>query len=283
MSSGRSADQRAHPRPSSKVAGTAWPVSVLFVLSPLIGEIVGAALRFSYLTQPLRVAAILCFYGAGAVLVREAVQRRGHNGWGLLLLALAFAVLEEGLGLQTIFNPQGMDGETVYGRAFEVNWMWAVVVTGYHAVWSIVIPIVLTHLLFPAKRHIVWLSRPMPGVFGGVFAVGAGVGVADAVCGRFHREPDPVCGVDASRTGIRRRCRRDRAPVSGATGLESAASAISSFSPPWPSATCGFADESTRTEQRRRPVGARDRGQPREGRTSWAPVRGWSKTSTGCW
>ncbi len=172
MSSGRSADQRAHPRPSSKVAGTAWPVSVLFMLSPLIGEIVGAALRFSYLTQPLRVAAILCFYGAGAVLVREAVQRRGLNGWGLLLLALAFAVLEEGLGLQTIFNPQGMDGETVYGRAFEVNWMWAVVVTGYHAVWSIVIPIVLTHLLFPAKQHIVWLSRPMLGVFGGVFAVG---------------------------------------------------------------------------------------------------------------
>ncbi|TLF77665.1 hypothetical protein [Nocardia cyriacigeorgica] len=157
---------------SGRFGETALPVSVLFVLSPLIGEILGAAFRFSYLAQPLRAAAIFCFYGAGVLLVREVVQRRGLNGWGLLLLALAFAVLEEGLGLQTIFNPQGMDGETVYGRAFEVNWLWAVVVAGYHAVWSIVIPIVLTHLVFPAERHTAWLSRSMLSVFAGVFAVG---------------------------------------------------------------------------------------------------------------
>ena len=178
-SSDRSAEPgaslRAHPRPSSTTAGTALPVLVLFLLSPLIGEIVGAAFRFSYLTQPLRVAGILCFYGAGVVLIREAVQRLELNGWGLLLLAIAFALLEEGLGLHTIFNPQGMDGETVYGRAFDVNWIWAVVVTGYHAVWSIVIPLVLAHLILPAKRHYAWLSRPMLGVFAGVFAVGFAV------------------------------------------------------------------------------------------------------------
>lgn len=166
------ADQHARPGGLSSPSGTALPVLTLFVLSPLIGEIVGAALRFSYLAQPPRVAAIVCFYGAGAVLIREAVQRQRLNGWGLLLLALAFAVLEEGLGLQTIFNPQGMDGETVYGRALDVNWLWAIVVVVYHAVWSIVIPIVLTHLFFPAKRRTAWLSRPMIGGFAGLFAVG---------------------------------------------------------------------------------------------------------------
>ncbi|WP_278263004.1 hypothetical protein [Nocardia sp. AG03] len=168
--SARSTGQRS---PAS--AATASPVAVLFVLSPLIGEIIGAAFRFSYLAQPLRAVAILYYYGAGVLLIREVVQRRGLNGWGLLLLALAFAVLEEGLGLQTIFNPRGMDGETVYGRAFEVNWLWAVVVTGYHAVWSIVIPIVLTHLIFPAQRHTAWLSRSMLNVFAGVFVLGFAV------------------------------------------------------------------------------------------------------------
>lgn len=170
---GARADER--PRPSSATAGASLPVLVLFVLAPLIGEVVGAAFRFSYLAQPLRAVAILCFYSAGVLLVREVVQRRGLNGWGLLRLAAAFAVLEEGLGLQTIFNPQGMDGETVYGRAFEVNWLWAVVVTGYHAVWSIVIPIVLTHLAFPAERHTTWLSRSMLTVCAGVFALGFAV------------------------------------------------------------------------------------------------------------
>lgn len=161
--------------PAREPRGTARAVLVLFLLSPLIGEIVAAALRFSYLGQLPRVIGILCFYGAGVVLVREIVQRLGLNGWGLLLLGTAYAVLEEGLGLQTIFNPLGPGGgETVYGRAFEVNWIWAVAVTGYHVVWSIVIPILLAHLLFPAKRHTAWLSRPMLGVFGGIFTIGLG-------------------------------------------------------------------------------------------------------------
>lgn len=148
------------------------PVLTLFLMAPLLGEVVGAALRLSYFVQPLRVVSILCFYGAGVVLVREIAQRLRANGWGMVLLGVAYALIEEGLALQTIFNPEGMDGETVYGRAAGVNWFWAVLVCGYHVVWSVLIPIGVVHILFPRESRSPWLSRRMLWVFGGVFALG---------------------------------------------------------------------------------------------------------------
>lgn len=148
------------------------PVLALFVLAPLMGEVVGAALRLSNFVEPLRVAAIVCFYGAGVVVLREIAQRLRLSGWGIILLGAAFALLEEGIGLQTIFNPVGMDGESVYGRALGVNWFWGLVVSGYHVVWSVLIPITVAHMMFPRRSRAAWLSRPALLLFGVLFAVG---------------------------------------------------------------------------------------------------------------
>jgi hypothetical protein len=119
------------------------------------------------------VAAIVCFYGAGVVLLREIAQRLRLSGWGIILLGVAYALVEEGLALQTIFNPVGPgDGESVYGRALGVNWFWGVVVSGYHVVWSVLIPIAVVHLVFARRSRTAWLSRPALLLFGVLFAVG---------------------------------------------------------------------------------------------------------------
>ncbi|MBT2546741.1 hypothetical protein J7E99_40390 [Streptomyces sp. ISL-44] len=148
------------------------PALALFVLAPLMGEVVGASLRMSYFVEPLRVAAIVCFYGAGVVLLREIAQRLRLSGWGIILLGVAFGLVEEGLGLQTIFNPVGMDGESVHGRALGVNWFWGVVVVGYHVVWSVLIPIAVVNLVFARRSRAAWLSRPALLLVGVLFAVG---------------------------------------------------------------------------------------------------------------
>lgn len=148
------------------------PAVALFVLAPLMGEVVGAALRLSNFVELLRVLAIVCFYGAGVLLLREIAQRLRFNGWGLVLLGVAFALVEEGLALQTIFNPVGMDGELVHGRAIGVNWFWGVVVSGYPVVWSVLIPVAVVHLVFPRRSREVWLSRSVSLVLAGLFAVG---------------------------------------------------------------------------------------------------------------
>jgi hypothetical protein len=147
----------------------------LFVLAPVMGEVVGASLRLNSFAQPLRVVGIVCFYGAGVVLIREIAQRLRLSAWGVVLLGCAFALVEEGLALQTIFNPIGMDGEAVYGNAFGVNWFWAVVVSGYHVVWSVLIPMAVVHLACPHSRRSPWVSRRAAGAFTAVFACGTAI------------------------------------------------------------------------------------------------------------
>ncbi len=50
-------------------------------------------------------------YGGGAVIIREAARRAGKGWPTIFLLALAYAVIEEGLVCQTLFNPSyfGLD------------------------------------------------------------------------------------------------------------------------------------------------------------------------------
>ncbi|MFI9407798.1 hypothetical protein [Nocardia sp. NPDC052316] len=164
-------------------------VLTLFVLAPVLGEVLGASLRLSYFIQPLRVVAIVCFYGAGVVLIREIAQRWRLSVWGIVLLGCAFALIEEGLALQTIFNPVGMDGAPVFGNALGVNWFWAAVVSGYHVVWSVLLPIAVVHLVFPRGSRVPWLSRWSAGVLAVVFACGTALFVAISLLRSDFRLP----------------------------------------------------------------------------------------------
>jgi hypothetical protein len=99
------------------------------------------------------------FYGGGAVLIRELVRRRGLGGGRVALLAAAYAIVEEGLALQSMFNPNLFNAGLVGGTVLGINLVWIEWTIGYHIVWSIGIPILLTELLFPARRSEPWLGR----------------------------------------------------------------------------------------------------------------------------
>ena len=63
-----------------------------------------------------------------------------------------FLLVEEGLTLQTIFNPDFVNAAKFGGRWLGVNFVLTQWEIGYHVVWSICIPILITDLLFPARR-----------------------------------------------------------------------------------------------------------------------------------
>ena len=74
---------------------------------------------------------------------------------------------------QSLFNPHfpGIGYLGIYGRWLEVNWYWAQYILGWHAVWSISIPILLTELLFPARQSKPWLGRIGFGTVGAIFVL----------------------------------------------------------------------------------------------------------------
>src|SRR5262249_19089795 len=105
--------------------------------------------------------------------IRELVRRRGPGWARIALLGAAYAIVEEGLAIQSLFNPDLFNAGLLGARALGVNWVWAQWTVGYHIVWSIAIPILLTELLFPERRGRPWLSRTGVIIVGMVYAAGA--------------------------------------------------------------------------------------------------------------
>jgi hypothetical protein len=151
------------------------PVGVLFVLAPLVGEVLLGATPVSRLGGLIPLSAL---YGGGAVVARELARRRGP-GWGAVaLLGTAYGLLEEGLGVQSLFNPTLFHAGELGGRALGVNGVWTEWTLGYHIVWSIAIPILLVELLFLDRRDSPWLGTTGTTAMGvlyllGLFAVAA--------------------------------------------------------------------------------------------------------------
>ncbi len=141
-------------QPSWKRLG---PVIALIVLSPVIAELLFGAIRISTLFALIPATGA---WGCGALLIREFVRRRKQGWVSIALLAGGLAIAEECIIQQTSFAPLvGVDPSHVYGRAFGVNWVYFLWALGYESVWAVVIPILLTELLFPNRRSEPWLRR----------------------------------------------------------------------------------------------------------------------------
>ncbi len=176
------------------------PVLALLLLAPTIPELLTGStpiseLVFDPIGFAIAFAGIVGLYGTGALLIREfAVYFR--KGWAtILLLGAAYGIAEEGLAVHTFFEPAGLSPVGAlgwYGHAFGVNWLWALGLTAFHAVYSIALPILLVRLWFPEVRDARWLDRGSVGLVAFVyvfdvalFALLVGHGPSAALLGLF--------------------------------------------------------------------------------------------------
>ena len=160
------------------------PWLVLFFLAPTIGELLSGSSPPSEFFTPFGLTLLCLLYGGGAILVRELTYRWGGGWRTMLLLGAAYGIIEEGLMVKSWFDPHWMDLGVlgIYGRFAGVNWVWAAGLTLYHTVYSIGLPILLTSILFPARRDEPWVSRR------GLIVV-AGLFFADVVVGYLWMTP----------------------------------------------------------------------------------------------
>lgn len=141
----------------------------LAVITPVIAELL---LGNPPLSKIWLMLLWIPIYGAGTVLIRELVRRR-RGGWpSILLLGLAYGIVEEGLVLQALSSP------TMYGvagwapRFLGLNSAYTELNLPYHAVFSVALPILLGDLIFPSLRDRPYLKRTGLVVAGVVFVLG---------------------------------------------------------------------------------------------------------------
>lgn len=145
---------------SNKLSAFDWarlrrliPVFGLLVLAPWVGEYLLGNIPLSIL---IALPFLVPLYGGGALLIREVTRRTGRGWPTIVLLALAYGVIEAGLVDQPLFNqnfsnvpsagvtPIPSLGISAYNAmAFIIG----------HAIWSISLPIAIVEMLTPKRRR----------------------------------------------------------------------------------------------------------------------------------
>jgi hypothetical protein len=146
----------------------------LFFLAPLMGEYLLGNLK---LTELYLLPILGLLYGAGAVLIREVTRRRGRGYTTMLGLGLAYALVEEGLVTQLLFNQDYFSGQrelaTTVVPVLGIDVWLTLIVVAMHVVWSITIPIMLVEACSVAEaRTAPWLGRTGVIVIAAIFAAG---------------------------------------------------------------------------------------------------------------
>jgi len=135
------------------------PALWLLVLAPFIAEF----LLGDFSVRSLGLLLVFVpLYGGGALLIREVV-RRTRRGWpSIVLLAVAFALIEEGFATQSLFNPHYAGQHLLaygYVPALGTSPVWALFVLSIHVVWSISTPVLIAEGLAGERRATPWLGR----------------------------------------------------------------------------------------------------------------------------
>jgi hypothetical protein len=156
----------SHAKPQGRFA----PAFTLIVLAPLIAEVLPGATRTSSLfVFPLEMA----IWGGGALLIRAAV-RHFQLGWlNMLLMAFGLSIAEEFVIHQTSLAPmiiQIFPGPP-FGRAFGVNYAYFLWALFYEAILVVVIPVMVTELIFRSRREDPWIGPVGAGIVAGIFVI----------------------------------------------------------------------------------------------------------------
>jgi hypothetical protein len=137
------------------------PALGLFFLAPIVAEFLLGNIPISMLGL---LAILAPMYGGGALLIRETVRRTGRGWPSILVLGLAYGILEEAFLDQTLFNPDFLGLhlhllEPAFLPALGIGAWWTIFVLTLHTVWSISVSIALAEALVPDRAETPWLGN----------------------------------------------------------------------------------------------------------------------------
>ena len=127
------------------------PAWFLFWIAPLTAEYVSGSSPY---LNPFVLLANLLMYGAGTLLIRELRVRWGKGWLTVFILSAAYMVAEEGLMLNTLFDPL----KNTTGRALGVNWVWTTGMLVVHSLVSICVPILLAEAIYDRRASESWVK-----------------------------------------------------------------------------------------------------------------------------
>jgi hypothetical protein len=171
----------------------------LFFVAPLVAEYLLGDFPFTWLPLLIMLAPM---YGGGAILIREFTRRSGRGWPTILLLGVAYAIIEEAFTTQSLFNPHYLGMHLLahsWIPSLGISAWWTLFMLNVHPFWSIGVSIALTEGLYPSFAGVfpsqdgLYPSRtPAPWLGNVGLSVTAALFVAGACYStryQFHHDP----------------------------------------------------------------------------------------------
>lgn len=137
------------------------PALLVLVLAPVFGEGLSGSGPPLDLLVPWTFAFMVALYGCGALVCREVAHRFDLGFPGLMLLAAAYGVWEEGLVDRYWYLPAFWEDSGVgdYGVVWHTNVLLAAHLTLFHTAISICSSVLVVEWLAPRARNGPWVGR----------------------------------------------------------------------------------------------------------------------------
>ncbi|HUO56111.1 MAG TPA: hypothetical protein VMU27_01605, partial [Candidatus Paceibacterota bacterium] len=136
---------------------------VLFLLPAISVELLTGNTSLASYLYPLTFVVETIQYGAALLLIREMVVRWNKGFSSVLVLAAGYGMVNEALGTKGFFDPHFYavmnGGLENFGRIFGINVPWALNISIYHAVFSMIVPLVIVSAIFPGPNR--WIGNKL--------------------------------------------------------------------------------------------------------------------------
>lgn len=136
--------------PTSRPQRSIAAAVTLFFLAPIVAEFLLGDFPATWLPLIIILAPM---YGGGALLIRELTRRSGRGWPTILLLGIAYAIVEEAFTTQSLFNPHYLGLHLLthaWIPSLGISAWWTLFMFNVHPFWSIGVSIALAEGLFPS-------------------------------------------------------------------------------------------------------------------------------------
>jgi len=134
----------------------------LFLAPGFLAEVLSENTPLLTALHPAPFLLLILTYGVPVVLIREFAVARRLNVVGIILLGIGYGILNEGVLAKTLTLPGGLPIAEFagYGKLGTVQTGWAIFILFWHALHSVLYPILLCDWLFPAGAGRRWFVTP---------------------------------------------------------------------------------------------------------------------------
>ncbi len=138
------------------------PILTLILITPFLTELLCSNIPASVFFHPYVFFMTVLVYGLPVLAIRELSIRWNLGILGILIFGVAYGIYNEGICAKTLLLTQNVPIDAFDGYSFlTINFSWSILILVWHALHSILYPILTVTYLYPENQPSTWLNRKL--------------------------------------------------------------------------------------------------------------------------